>query len=110
MTSTAAQSTSAQAIEARLHEMGDAEHARFAAGYFRTGPGEYGHGDRFLGIRGRISTTFEESVSPQRAVLAPEVEQRIGIAIAHHDPLHAPDDDAVVPTRVGLVQRADEGD
>lgn len=51
MTSTAAQSTSAEAIEARLHEMGDAEHARFVAGYFRTGPGEYGHGDRFLGIR-----------------------------------------------------------
>jgi 3-methyladenine DNA glycosylase AlkD len=38
-------------MEARLHEIGDAEHARFVAGYFRTGPGEYGHGDRFLGIR-----------------------------------------------------------
>jgi 3-methyladenine DNA glycosylase AlkD len=51
MTSTAAQSPSAEAIEARLHEIGDPEHARFVAGYFRTGPGEYGHGDRFLGIR-----------------------------------------------------------
>jgi 3-methyladenine DNA glycosylase AlkD len=51
MTSTAAQSTSAEAIEARLHEIGDPDHARFVAGYFRTGPGEYGHGDRFLGIR-----------------------------------------------------------
>jgi 3-methyladenine DNA glycosylase AlkD len=38
-------------IEARLHAMGDPEHARFVAGYFRTGPGEYGEGDRFLGIR-----------------------------------------------------------
>lgn len=38
-------------ILARLHEIGDAEHARFVAGYFRTGPGEYGEGDRFLGIR-----------------------------------------------------------
>lgn len=38
-------------IEARLREMGDPEHARFVAGYFRTGPGEYGEGDRFLGIR-----------------------------------------------------------
>lgn len=38
-------------ILARLQRMGDAAHARFAAGYFRTGPGEYGEGDRFLGIR-----------------------------------------------------------
>jgi 3-methyladenine DNA glycosylase AlkD len=51
MTSTTAHSPSAEAIEARLHEIGDPEHARFVAGYFRTGPGEYGHGDRFLGIR-----------------------------------------------------------
>ncbi|HEX6372551.1 MAG TPA: DNA alkylation repair protein [Longimicrobium sp.] len=51
MPSTAAQSPSAAQIEARLHGMGDPEHARFVAGYFRTGPGEYGHGDRFLGIR-----------------------------------------------------------
>lgn len=51
MTPGAAQSPSAEAIEARLHEIGDPEHARFVAGYFRTGPGDYGHGDRFLGIR-----------------------------------------------------------
>jgi 3-methyladenine DNA glycosylase AlkD len=42
---------SAADIEARLHGIGDPEHARFVAGYFRTGPGEYGHGDRFIGIR-----------------------------------------------------------
>lgn len=50
-TSTAAKSASAAEIEARLHEIGDPEHARFVTGYFRTGPGEYGEGDRFLGIR-----------------------------------------------------------
>jgi 3-methyladenine DNA glycosylase AlkD len=44
-------SASAAQIEARLREIGDPEHARFVAGYFRTGPGEYGEGDRFLGIR-----------------------------------------------------------
>ena len=43
-------STSAE-ILARLESMADAEHARFVAGYFRTGPGEYGEGDQFLGIR-----------------------------------------------------------
>lgn len=51
MTHVPAQSTSAAQIEARLHQIGDPEHARFVAGYFRTGPGEYGEGDRFVGIR-----------------------------------------------------------
>jgi 3-methyladenine DNA glycosylase AlkD len=41
----------ADEIVARLQALGDPEHARFVAGYFRTGPGEYGEGDRFLGIR-----------------------------------------------------------
>ena len=43
-------STSAE-ILARLRQLGDPEHARFVEGYFRTGPGEYGEGDQFLGIR-----------------------------------------------------------
>src|SRR5262245_36511175 len=41
--------TAADAI-ARLTEMGDPEKARVAHRYFKTGPGEYGEGDRFLGI------------------------------------------------------------
>lgn len=41
----------ADELLARLQALGDPEHARFVAGYFRTGPGEYGEGDRFLGIR-----------------------------------------------------------
>jgi len=41
----------ANEIVARLEALGDPEHARFVAGYFRAGPGEYGEGDRFLGIR-----------------------------------------------------------
>jgi len=41
----------ADEIVARLQALGDPEHARFVAGYFRTGPGEYAEGDRFLGIR-----------------------------------------------------------
>lgn len=51
MPATPTRSASAAQIEAHLHEIGDPEHARFVAGYFRTGPGEYGEGDRFLGIR-----------------------------------------------------------
>jgi len=41
----------ARALEARLKEAGDPADAVFLAGYFKTGPGEYGEGDRFLGIR-----------------------------------------------------------
>lgn len=44
-------STSAEQIEARLREMASPSDAAFLQGYFRTGPGEYGEGDRFLGIR-----------------------------------------------------------
>jgi 3-methyladenine DNA glycosylase AlkD len=35
----------------RLREMGDKEDARFLQGFFKTGAGQYGEGDIFLGIR-----------------------------------------------------------
>ncbi len=38
-------------IEAALRKVGDPETARFLAGYFKTGPGEYGEGDLFVGIK-----------------------------------------------------------
>jgi 3-methyladenine DNA glycosylase AlkD len=50
MPSSTSAATAAE-IEARLHGMGNAEDAVFLQRYFRTGPGEYGEGDRFLGIR-----------------------------------------------------------
>jgi len=33
-----------------LRDFADRERAKFVAGYFKTGPGEYGEGDRFLGL------------------------------------------------------------
>lgn len=50
MASSSAAATAAE-IEARLEREGSAEDAVFLQRYFRTGPGEYGEGDRFLGIR-----------------------------------------------------------
>ena len=35
----------------RIRELGDPNDALFLQGYFKTGPGEYGEGDQFLGIR-----------------------------------------------------------
>jgi 3-methyladenine DNA glycosylase AlkD len=42
---------SAAAIVRELRGLGDPEIARHSQRFFRTGPGEYGEGDRFLGIR-----------------------------------------------------------
>lgn len=41
----------ANEISKRLQAMGDEEDARFLQGFFKTGPGQYGEGDIFLGIR-----------------------------------------------------------
>lgn len=43
--------TTAQNIEKRLKGLGDAEDAAQAQRFFKTGPGQYGEGDVFLGIR-----------------------------------------------------------
>ena len=40
----------ARAIERRLRVLGDRDRARHSLRFFRTGPGEYGEGDRFLGL------------------------------------------------------------
>ena len=41
----------ANEISKRLQGMGNQEDARFLQGFFKTGPGQYGEGDIFLGIR-----------------------------------------------------------
>jgi 3-methyladenine DNA glycosylase AlkD len=41
----------AREIQDQLRSLGSPEAAAFAARYFRTGPGQYGEGDVFLGIR-----------------------------------------------------------
>jgi len=41
----------AMEIQARLRALGNTEKAKILSGYFKTGPGEYGEGDAFLGIQ-----------------------------------------------------------
>ncbi len=41
----------AENIQKRLHRLGDKQRAKVLQGFFKTGPGEYGEGDIFIGIR-----------------------------------------------------------
>jgi 3-methyladenine DNA glycosylase AlkD len=43
--------TTAEKIEKQLRELGDEATAAQSMKFFKTGPGQYGEGDRFLGIR-----------------------------------------------------------
>ncbi len=43
--------SSAAVIRKTLRDLGDPEIAEHSAGFFKTGPGEYGEGDKFIGVR-----------------------------------------------------------
>ena len=59
-------------LRGRLRKLGDPEDARFLQGYFKTGPGEYAEGDRFLGIRVPVIRKLVKELhdTPLRTVIA----------------------------------------
>ena len=62
----------ATAMRAALRPLGDKAVAAHSAGFFKTGKGEYGEGDHFLGIRIPVIRKHVRQFrdAPERAVLA----------------------------------------
>ena len=62
-------STQSKQIVSKLRELGDSDIAAHSQRFFKTGPGEYGEGDRFLGIR---VPTVRKCVREYRTISLPE--------------------------------------
>lgn len=74
-------------IEAELAELADPAHAEVMQRFFKTGPGEYGEGDVFLGIRvPELRRLARAQVSAStvtcRALLASDVHEHRFVALA----------------------------
>jgi 3-methyladenine DNA glycosylase AlkD len=70
---------SLQEIRARLRKLGDKERAKNSQWFFKTGPGEYGEGDRFLGIK---VPELRKLAKEYHAITLSEVTQLL------HSPIH----------------------
>ena len=57
----------AREIQDRLRALGNPEAAAFAARYFKTGPGQYGEGDVFLGLRAKVMHALAREYKSLRA-------------------------------------------
>ena len=72
-------------LQARLKALGDPRVAESSRRFFKTGPGEYGEGDRFRGIRVPVLRSLAKEY---RAVTVPEAGRLLGSTF-HEDRLLA---------------------
>lgn len=77
--------TTAAELQERLAALGDARVAAASQRFFKTGPGEYGEGDRFRGIR---VPALRALAKEYQSTSLPEVERLLGSAF-HEDRLLA---------------------
>lgn len=76
-------STNAQRIRAELEKLGDERRAKISQRFFKTGPGEYGEGDVFIGVRvpdlrklaGRYQSVSEKDI--RQLLKSPIHEERL---------------------------------
>lgn len=57
------QQVTAQDAQRTLRKLADPKAAQFLAGFFRTGPGQYGAGDKFLGIKVPVTRAVAKKFS-----------------------------------------------
>ena len=73
----------AREVQRRLKKLGDPDHAAVSQRFFKTGPGEYGEGDIFLGIRvpilRKLAGQFKDLPVGEREILlhSPIHEERM---------------------------------
>jgi 3-methyladenine DNA glycosylase AlkD len=71
-------SSSYQTIQTQLRRLGSPEIAEHSQRFFKTGPGQYGEGDRFIGIRVPVLRKFAKQ---HRELPIPDVERFLQSAI-----------------------------
>ena len=74
-------------LQARLRSLGSPKDAAFLAGFFKTGPGQYGEGDVFIGVRvpviRKVAKDFNELPLPEVEILlhSPIHEERLAALV-----------------------------
>ena len=76
----------AQEIRKELRKLGSKERAKVSQSFFKTGPGEYGEGDVFLGVSApemrRLAKEFQDlSVGEGRALLKSGIHEERAVAL-----------------------------
>lgn len=70
--------STAQQIQTQMRRLGNANSARLAKRFFKTGPGEYGEGDVFLGLR---AATMHDLARRHRTLAPPDINTLLQSAI-----------------------------